>query len=96
MADIKVTAANWPAISKEAQAEIVYDVVLGGHRGDLMSKDLWLESVEGGMFIDYDGYGDVIDENGEYVNYNGISSTIKPSEADRWPSEGTHILWYNR
>ena len=60
--------------------------------GDHMTIKEWLECVECGGFIDYDGYGDL-------ATINKVSDiTICPSEAKRYkfPDWCTHIMWYNR
>ncbi len=69
--------------------------------GDIMTVADWLDSVECGMFIDYDGYGDQV------VYYPGRDAYfvverkdrfagISPSEASELLPFTTHILWYNR
>lgn len=52
----------------------------------------FLECVDGGFFIDYDGYG--------YAVIDGIARreyVVSPSTARQdIPVEATHIEWYNR
>lgn len=52
----------------------------------------WKECVEGGGFIDYDGYGDLATET-ECSNIE-----ISPSQAFKYeiPDWATHICWYNK
>jgi len=60
--------------------------------GDLMSVEDYLENVEAGGFIDYDGYGYPVTD-GEYNS----DIRIFPSEYDKnIPEHATHILWFNR
>lgn len=59
--------------------------------GDLMTIDRFKEAVEGGSFIDYDGFGhavrgDEVDESRYYY----------PSEVAEIPEDVTHVLWFNR
>jgi len=58
--------------------------------GDLMTVQEWLECVEGGMFIDYDGHGRPAKD--------GLMSSmfISPSRARSIPIDATHIVWFNR
>lgn len=60
--------------------------------GDLIPLQEWLEDVEGGGFIDYDGHGELATET-ETSNI-----MICPSEAENYefPEWATHIMWYNR
>lgn len=56
----------------------------------VMTVEEFRESVEDGMFIDYDGFG--------YAARNGMSANdpIYPSEVDKIPEDATHIVWFNR
>jgi hypothetical protein len=71
-----------------------YEVKIGRHSGALMTRETWLESVADKSFIDYDGMGDEVDENGIISNVGG--DWIRPSEASRIRPETKFILWYNR
>ena len=63
--------------------------------GNLMTIEEWLEDVNAGYLIDYDGYGE--------LSYKDKTSsiTISPSDIkDKSKKEllknFTHIVWYNR
>ena len=91
---------------------IDYEVKIGGHTGALMTRETWLESVEDGSFIDYDGMGNEIDENGNILGVTpaqwegeprkskllkvGDPGHIYPSHAARIRPETKYILWYNK
>jgi len=67
------------------------------HQGALMTRETWLESVADHSFIDYDGMGNEIAEDGTVLM--GIlhaAGWIKPSQADKIQPETKYILWYNR
>lgn len=70
---------------------IDYEVSVGGHQGALMTRQVWLESVEDKSFIDYDGYGNQLTAEGKY-----IGGTIRPSQAVTILPDTAYILWYNR
>lgn len=63
--------------------------------GDLMTKEEFIAHVDSGMFIDYDGWGNVADVN----VYDG-NIVVRPSEVlyddFDWPEWATHVVWYNR
>ena len=66
-----------------------------GDNGDLIKLADWLESVQDGMFIDYDGFGDAVRwVDGEEPKV--LVEWIYPSGASRLPEGTTHILWYNK
>lgn len=60
------------------------------HGYDVMHRDYWLGSVECGCFIDYDGYGDMLDKDLTKIG------RIHPSAAGKAPKEFEWIIWYNR
>src|SRR5579863_1457267 len=74
---------------------IDYEVKIGRHTGALMTREEWLQAVESHSFIDYDGMGNEVDENGNIlgvvpptkvgnlVTANGDPGWIKPSQAGR-------------
>lgn len=64
-----------------------------GCHGDLMTMQEWLECVECGGFIDYDGSGSYSD--GEYL-YTGMG--LLPSDVERGKVilDFSHVMWYNR
>lgn len=59
-----------------------------GH--DVMHRDYWLEAVEDGSFIDYDGYGDMLDKDLKEIG------RTHPSAAGKVPKKFEWIVWYNR
>lgn len=93
---------------------IDYEVSIGvgGHSGALMTRETWLESVADHSFIDYDGMGNEIDENGNVLGAvaavwegeprksklitPGEPGWIYPSQAGRIRPETKYILWYNK
>lgn len=78
----------------EEESYIIKDHPFGDN-GDLMTLEDWRESVEDGMFIDDDGFGDEVRwVDGEDPKV--LEEWIYPSEADRLNPETTHILWYNK
>lgn len=71
---------------------IVHDVIIGESEGSLMTREGWLEDVEDGGFIDYDGMGDQVSVSGEILD----APWIYPSTASELLPETKYILWYNR
>lgn len=75
---------------------IDYDVVIGRHRGALMTRETWLECVANKSFIDYDGMGNELTD----TDFLGVGEKahgwIYPSESGRIRPETKYILWYNR
>lgn len=73
------------------------DHKIQGYFGHLMLLKEWEEDCDHGVFIDYDGYGDLVDSH-----YNIITEfqSVCPSDyTDRkiqYPPEAKYILWYNR
>ena len=60
--------------------------------GDLFTMKDWLECVECGGIIDYDGYGNYATET-ERSNIEVRPSDVKKGKIDKtW----THVVWYNR
>lgn len=99
-------AVQWLA---ENPGQYDYEVKIEGHRGSLMTRETWLESVADHSFIDYDGMGNEIDENGNVLGVVSAVRTangdlevfpdpgwIRPSEASRILPETKYILWYNK
>jgi len=98
--------------STDSPTYIDYEVAIGGHQGALMTRETWLEAVEDHSFIDYDGMGNEIDENGNVLGATasvwegeprqsklisvGDPGWIKPSQALRIRPETKYVLWYNR
>jgi len=59
--------------------------------GDLMTREEWLEGVEGGMLTSDDGFGNAIRDREIDPETN-----IWPSKAEALPDDVTHILWFNK
>jgi hypothetical protein len=67
--------------------------------GDLIPIEEWLECVDQGMFIDYDGDGDLLEKVGD--DYYLIKASIYPSMVEQGMlendlKEATHVMWYNK
>lgn len=62
--------------------------------GDLMTKESWLECVNGGGFIDYDGSGNYSD--GERMSNKSVSPSDVDADQIMKNEEFTHIVWFNR
>ena len=56
----------------------------------LMPIEEWKKYVQLGYFIDYDGYGSLVNKN------KVCKTSFYPSDIDELPKEATHIIWYNR
>lgn len=73
------------------------DHKIEGHRGHLIRIDRWIAACEQHAFIDYDGHGDLVDEN--YEMREGWSYW-KPSDITQkrkeLPVDAKYVLWYNR
>lgn len=89
---------KFPA-AKEALAggvNICYEVHLKLGRGDgwsqgaLMTAETYKACVKEGSFIDYDGYGDMLDADGKDLG------RTRPSAIKRFKAECVYVLWYNR
>lgn len=67
--------------------------------GDLITIEDWLECVDQGGFIDYDGDGDLLEEiDGEFYL---LLASVCPSMVDRGElkdllKEATHVMWFNK
>lgn len=70
--------------------------ILHDSHGHLMTIEDWKECCDGGGFIDYDGNGELIDENYDFIE-NGF---VKPSHhthlKKEFPKEAKYVMWYNR
>ena len=98
--------------STDSPTYIDYEVEVGGHQGALMSRETWLEAVKDHSFVDYDGMGNELDENGNILGVVlsvwegeplkselisvGNPGYIYPSQAARIRPETKYVLWYNR
>lgn len=71
---------------------IDYEVRIEGHQGALMSATMWLEAVKQHFFIDYDGMGHQVSQDGKIIG----DGYIYPSTANTILPETAYILWYNR
>jgi len=62
--------------------------------GDLFTLKEFIEDCESGCLIDYDGFGQYANKDGEVV----IAGCVYPSDVDEGliDREQTHVLWYNR
>lgn len=58
---------------------------------DVYTVTEFLEFVDSGAFIDYDGYGNPVKDNKA-----DLTKIIKPSMVNKIPKDATHIVWYNR
>jgi hypothetical protein len=96
-----------------AQGEwIDYEVKIAGHQGALLTRENWLEAVADHSFMNDDGMGNEIDENGNILGTvasvwegeprksklitPGEPGWIYPSQAARIHPETKYILWYNK
>jgi len=70
---------------------------LSTHQGALMTRETWLEAVKDHSFIDYDGMGNEIAEDGALLKSEiNVTGWLKPSQAATIRPETKYILWYNR
>jgi hypothetical protein len=62
--------------------------------GDHMTIERWLQCVECGGFIDYDGHGNLATETqlSDIVVYPSDVTALKL----KMPSWATHVMWFNR
>ena len=68
------------------------DCEIDRYQGHLMTFEEWAEDVKSGSFIDYDGYGDLLDKD-----YSFLNKTYYPSKyKGRTPKNAKYILWYNK
>lgn len=58
---------------------------------DIITVDKFKASVDAGLFIDYDGFG-----NPAKDGYYDPNFSVYPSQLETIPSDATHIIWYNR
>lgn len=70
--------------------DVIFEPI--GTNGDLMPLQEFIECVEWGGFIDYDGWGYLATETGK------SDIVIYPSEVEGYvlPEWCTHVLWYNK
>ena len=81
------------------------DHKIGSRIGKLFSLEEWKECCDAGGFIDYDGYGDPVDENYHIIDMGKqddfFETVISPSDYTKFGGKGIpidtrYILWYNR
>ena len=61
---------------------------------DLMTIEDWQENCKMGGFIDYDGYGVLLEyRHGEYYP---LDESCHPSEYEMVNPKATHVDWFNR
>lgn len=62
--------------------------------GDAIVMSEWIERVEDGLFIDYNGTGYYGVMSGGALLESDIEA--RPSELEQRPTWATWVLWYNR
>ena len=73
------------------------DHVIEKSHGHLMSLEDWKEDCENGAFIDYDGYGSLVDKNYKFLSEGGHAKPSQHTHKKRtFPEEAKYILWYNK
>mgnify|MGYP000883492642 FL=1 len=63
------------------------------HPDQKMTIEEWKEACEFGIFIDYDGQGEVF---GEVDGVEKMLGVFSPSQRHEIPDTATYIIWYNR
>jgi hypothetical protein len=61
------------------------------HYGDIMTRQEYVECVEEGLFIDYDGSG--------HPMRDGLMDKLTiviPSKLSELPDDCTHVIWFNK
>lgn len=73
------------------------DVTIDGNTGYLMTVEEFNNACKSGVFIDYDGFGDVV-RDGEIITPGRpvFPRWVKPSTRWSIPPDATHVLWYDR
>lgn len=74
------------------------ETTIDENTGYLMTVKEFKESCDMGVYIDYDGFGDLV-KDGKIVtplDEDEIPLWIKPSRHHLISADVTHILWYNR
>lgn len=81
----------------EGLKEVVLEVAQGQEDEwpprDIQTVEDWLEACELGAFIDYDGSGEMLVQEGDTFIPHG---PIWPSIRHTIPSHITHIEWFNK
>jgi hypothetical protein len=77
---------DYNGLGKELKMEPLPDY------GDLMTLGDWLDCVESGGFIDYDGLGRYATDK-EMSNIYVVPSDVEKGKVDKsW----SHVVWFNR
>lgn len=91
-ANTKINYRGRSMILRGKYTEEMYRESNGEIMGDLMTVNEYLENVECGGFIDYDGHGHPVKDNMEDGNLY-----VYPSQGDQnIPMDATHVVWFNR
>lgn len=85
--DMQVSASEFD----DSEYENEYDQRI--HPDQKMTIEEWKEACEFGIFIDYDGQGEVFAEVDGVEKMLGVFS---PSQRHEIPDTATYIIWYNR
>jgi hypothetical protein len=64
--------------------------------GDVMTIQEFVEDVEGGMFIDYDGFGHPVKDGLQDPDITIYPSQVQPATIGLVFGDATHVCWYNR
>ena len=97
-ASVEHEHANALAGAEESKISRMTDTTIDGHVGYLMTVAEFKKDCDQGMFIDYDGHGDLV-KNGKIVtkrNQDNYPQWISPSTRHTISEDVTHILWYNK
>lgn len=97
-ASVENEHADALAGAEESKLSDIANTTIDGHVGYLMTAGDFKEACDQGMFIDYDGHGDLV-KNGKIVtkrNQDNHPQWISPSNRHTIPEDVTHILWYNK
>ena len=79
--------------SEENEEDLEYIKMMEDHynNGDIMTIESFFNSCKHNYFIDYDGYGELLNED---KSKSGIF--ISPSEYRNIPEGYKHIAWHNK
>ena len=58
---------------------------------DVYTVEEFKRLVQGGMFVDYDGFGNPVKDG-----LADRGNWIKPSRIEEIPTDATHVVWYNK
>lgn len=78
--------------SREKRLLLIPEMVPISKYGDKMTLEKFIEHVNSGGFIDYDGSGNYATET-EESNISIYPSDIK---ANKYRKDFTHVIWYNK